>query len=590
MSRFHLNRWIWAGCWLLSGILYADEPSLKGTTFCNPVNVEYNFQQKAGHADSREAADPEVFVFKGTYYLFASKSWGYWWSTDMGEWHFVKPKGLDVASYAPAVFNIGDTVYYTPFGGDIYKTSDLKGGVWTKAASAPVRWNDPSVLVDDDGKVYAYYGCSPQGSITGLQIDPANDFQAVGRPVVCLTFNGKDHGFEDRGENNEMPPSTLRMNMTWLEGSWITKHAGKYYLQYSVPGTQERSYCNGCYVADKPLGPYTFCPNSPVTAKWTGFVTGLGHGSIFQDLLGNYWAVDTVTISKLARFERRVAIFPVEFDKEGLMHSESAFCDYPQYLPGKAPSTNSLVPDCMLLSWNKKAMASSCIEGHVPASAFNEDIKTWWSATTADPGEWLMVDLGSVCDVRAIQVNFAEQDAEAKGDERSESYSHKYKIEGAPEAEGPFHILVDKSTNDRDVPHDYDPLDHADKVRFVRITNEGPMPAGGKFAIRDLRIFGTASVPLPKVVQGLRVNRPASDPKTATIDWKADKNAEGYVIRFGIAPDKLYNEIQVWGGDVTEHVIHCLCAGVPTYFRIDAYNTAGVTPGTVVVNSDKTTQ
>ena len=36
----------------------------------------------------------------------------------------------------------------------------------------------------------------------------------------------------------------------------MTKLNGKYYLQYAAPGTEYKSYCDGVYVSDKPLGPF----------------------------------------------------------------------------------------------------------------------------------------------------------------------------------------------------------------------------------------------------------------------------------------------------------------------------------------------
>lgn len=56
----------------------------KQTTICNPVNLSYRFCLDT--PSRREAADPTMVVFKGEYYLFASKSGGYFHSTD-GEIH-----------------------------------------------------------------------------------------------------------------------------------------------------------------------------------------------------------------------------------------------------------------------------------------------------------------------------------------------------------------------------------------------------------------------------------------------------------------------------------------------------------------------
>lgn len=69
-------------------------------TFCNPLNLEYRFNLETG--TYREAADPMVVLYQGDYYLFASKSGGYWWSEDFADWHFVAPdKPLDIEKSCP---------------------------------------------------------------------------------------------------------------------------------------------------------------------------------------------------------------------------------------------------------------------------------------------------------------------------------------------------------------------------------------------------------------------------------------------------------------------------------------------------------
>lgn len=562
--------------------LNAAENPMVGSTFCNPLNLDYNFQNKV--PDWRQAADPDIFVFKGDYYLFASKSAGYWWSQDMDHWHFVKPEGLDLEKYAPAVFNIGDKVYYTASGcPDIYETEDPKQGKWKKVGSG-MNWGDPAVLVDDDKKVYAYFGSAAYGTVFVVQLDPENRFAVMGKPIPCLKVDAKNHGFENRGDNNERTQGGTGTNAPWIEGPWMNKIKGKYYLQYAVPATEERSYADGCYVSDSPTGPFEFCTQSPISFKPLGFVTGLGHGATFADLQGKFWHIDCVTISRLMMFERRLAVFPAAIDRDGMLHCDTCLADYPQYLPGKAPkgAKDNLVPNCMLLSYGKKTEATSSLPDHPPSDAVDENMATWWSAKTADPGESLTVDLGHNCDVSAIQANFAEQDAQSGSSDRSHTFSIRYKVEGASNAHGPFVMLFDKSQNDKDQPHDYVPLKSTRLVRFVRITNEGPMPAGGKFAIRDLRIFGNAHGELPSPVADFTVNRSKDDPRSAAISWKPVPNADGYIIRFGIAPDKLYNHYQIWGGDASSNEIHSLNVDVPAYFTIDVYNSSGLVRGTVI--------
>lgn len=102
----------------------------------------------------------------------------------------------------------------------------------------------------------------------------------------------------------------------------MNKYKGKYYLQYAVPGTEFKSYSNGVYVSEHPLGPFTLLRHNPFSYKPEGFVNGIGHGSTFQDIHGNYWNIGTSTISKRHMFERRVSLYPVFLIRtEMLMHT-----------------------------------------------------------------------------------------------------------------------------------------------------------------------------------------------------------------------------------------------------------------------------
>ncbi len=554
-------------------------PNPYKNTFCNPINVNYNFWESY-----REAADPGIIFFKNDYYLFASHSDGYWWSTDMANWKLVRPTGIKLTDYAPTVETIGDTLFFTAGGSNLFKTTDPKGGTWSTAATTVLATADPCMFRDNDGKFYCYSGCSANGTIDVIQADPSRNFSQTGSKDICIRSNRTDHGFEVPGDNNE--------NLTgdsWIEGSWMTKYKGIYYLQYAVPGTELRSYSDGCYTASSPRGPFTFCTNSPICMKPGGFVTGTGHSCTFLDAFGKYWHVTTVTIGAAYMFERRLAIFPAAFDSTNILHTDTYLGDYPQYLPGKAPidATSNLAPGA-LLSFKKNAVASSTLSGKPASNAFDEDIKSWWSAATSNSGEWLQVDLGEQRDIGAIQVNFAEQDITYTGG-RGTSFSHKYKIECADNSNGPWKMLVDKSANTQDIPHDYVILDSLVRTQFVKITNAGPMPGGGKFAVRDLRIFGYSDCNQPAVVSSFSIARSNSDKRMATLTWDKVSDAQGYIIRLGIAADKLYNNYQITNKDSTTCIIRSLNTNVTYYFAIDSYNECGVTRGTLVKREDNFT-
>jgi hypothetical protein len=544
-------------------------------TICNPININYRFS--GAPPTYREGADPCVVTFNNEYYLFVSHSGGYWWSDNFKDWNFVAPTGItELDNYAPSVWIIGNTMYFTAGSAGIYKTTDPKGGAWTYV-SRPISWNDPGVFVDDDGKVYCYNGASPNGSINVVQLDPNNNFNVIGTNNPCFFSDPADHGFEIPGDTNASSGDT------WIEGSWMTKYNGVYYLQYAVPGTQYRTYSDGAYESFSPLGPFVFCPNSPVTAKPLGFVTGTGHGCTFKDLNGMYWRADTVTISVNDIFERRLCVFPAGFDANGLLYSNTTLGDYPQYAPGQ--TVNSVAGNLAgwsLLSEGKTATASSqdTNGNFAPGNAFDENIRTWWCAATGNSGEWLSVDLGKNCTLNAIQPNFAEQDG-TYSSERATVFSYKYKIEYSTNGTT-WNMLVDKSANTNDYPHDYTDLGAAITARYVKITNLGTVPGYGKFAISDLRIFGSGGSALPGVTTSVTATR-INDPRSATISWNSVSGAQGYVIRYGTASNKLYNNYEVWSG--TSYPINSLNNGQDYYFTVDAFNDSGITHGTIVAYS-----
>ncbi len=88
-------------------------------TYCNPLNIDYaycaipDFVELGKH---RTSADPVIVLFKGTYFLFATNQYGYWWSNDLAEWHFSPRRFLkpyhDVYDElcAPAAVRVVDTL------------------------------------------------------------------------------------------------------------------------------------------------------------------------------------------------------------------------------------------------------------------------------------------------------------------------------------------------------------------------------------------------------------------------------------------------------------------------------------------------
>ena len=567
---------------LFSGSLVG---SAQQSTYCNPVNIDYgytpipNFSEWGRH---RATADPVIVNYKGDYYLFSTNQWGYWHSPDMLNWtfhsrKFLRPwnQGYDELC-APAVGIVGDTMivfgstYTSKF--TIWMSTDPKNNNWKPLVdSFEIGGWDPAFFTDDDGKVYMYNGSSNRYPIYGIELD-RKTFKPIGTRKEMYFLESWRYGWQRFGEhmdNTFLDP--------FMEGAYMTKHNGKYYLQYGAPGTEFSGYADGVVVSDSPLGNFT--PQSdPLSIKLGGYVRGAGHGATFQDNYKNYWHVSTTVVSVKNTFERRIGIWPAGFDKDDIMYCNTTFGDYPHYLPGKIPASQqsagtipSYFTGWMLLNYNKPVQVSSTLGGYVPNNAVDEVTKTYWSATSGNKGEWFQSDLGNVSTVRAIQINYADQDVDQdRLGKRTDQY-HQYKIYSSLDGIK-WTVLVDKSANLTDVPHDYVELTKPVQARFIKLENIH-MPTG-KFALSGFRVFGNGNGAKPDAVKNFIVLRTEKDKRSAFIKWRPVDNAFAYNIYYGIAPDKLYTSIMIHSNN--EYWMKAMDSEKTYYYCIEAINENGV--------------
>jgi xylan 1,4-beta-xylosidase len=550
------------GCFFLLSIAVNGQ-----RTFCNPLNISYRFQLTG--PSRRTAADPVIVLYKDNYYLFATASGGYWHSSDLLEWTFMTTKDLPFEKDAPAVTGINGSLYYLPMASHtIYKTDDPMSGKWEiYNDSFPMGVGDPDLFQDTDGKVYLYFGCTNNGWLQAVELDPKNKLNPIGQPVNCFKGDPAVHGWERPGDYNTSTENP------WTEAPWMTKYDGKYYYQYSAPGTQFKSYADGYYVADKPLGPFRYAAISPFSAKPEGFVDGAGHSATFQDKYGNYWHISTMTISVKDIFERRLGLFPVTFDGQGNMITHTEFGDYPMIMPDhKINNIGELYPGWMLLSYLKPAKASSSLDEHPAALAVDENIRGYWSAKTGDKGEWLHVDLGENSMVKAVQLNFAENNTRLHG--RDGILAQQYLLQYSKDKKV-WKTAADETANQQDLTHQYHAFKTAISARYWRVTNY--RVPDGTFAISGFRVFGTGVGEKPRGVEVFDVLRDAGDPRDVTLIWKKQANALGYNIRFGIDKDNLNRVYQVYGD--TTVTIRSLNKTDKYWFAIDAFGENGVTSG-----------
>jgi hypothetical protein len=562
---------------ILSSPFNTQAQSTHMSTYCNPINIDYTYMIYNSHNDIsyRSGADPAVVRFKNEYYMFVTRSMGYWHSTDLSNWTFITPeRWYFEGSNAPAAHNYKDSVLYVagnPSGSmSVLYTDNPKKGDWKAVPSILNDLQDPALFIDDDEQAYVFWGSSNKLPIRARKLDKELRFRPS-QIFELFNLDGKKHGWERFGENHS---DTVLGG--YIEGPWLTKHNNKYYLQYAAPGTQFNVYGDGVYIGSSPLGPYNYAANNPISYKPGGFANGAGHGSTVIGPEEQYWHFGTIALSVNFQYERRIGMFPTYFDRDGLMFCNTSFGDYPHFAPAISGKKGQFA-GWMLLSYRKPVKASSSLENHGPENVVDENIKTFWVAEKNDDQQWIEIDLVNRGKVYAIQVNYHDYKSNLYG--KVPGLYHRYLIEGSADGEK-WQTLVDRRNSFRDVPNDYVELGSPQTVRYIRYKNiHVPTPS---LSISGLRVFGLGSGKAPTVVKNLLVKR-YQDRRDALITWEQQKNCQGYNVLWGIAPDKLYSSWMVYDKNSLE--LKSLTVDQTYYFAVEAFNENGVSEKTRVVKA-----
>lgn len=553
---------------VLAGVTASHAQESRLSTYCNPLNLDYTYMVYNAHNDLsyRSGADPAVVEFRGEYYMFVTRSMGYWHSTDLLNWTFIEPeKWYFEGSNAPAAHNYKDSVLYVtgnPSGTmSILYTDNPKKGDWKAVPGIINDLQDPDLFIDDDGQAYMFWGSSNVYPLRVKRLDKNKRFRPEEETHELFKLNGEQHGWERFGENHT---GTIP---GYMEGAWITKHNGRYYMQYAAPGTEFNVYGDGVYTSNHPMGPYTYSPNNPVSYKPGGFINGAGHGSTVLGPQGQYWHFATMAVSVNVNWERRIAMFPTYFDAEGLMYMNTTYGDYPHYAPAEGEKKGQFT-GWMLLSYKKPVKVSSQLQDFAAAAITDEDVQTFWVAKNNDDAQYINMDLERPGMVHAIQLNFHDYQSGLYG--RAPGLHHRYVIEGSLDGLQWF-TLVDRKNSYKDVPNDYVEMATPRQARYIRYRNmHTPTPY---LAISGLRVFGNGSGKVPAKVKGFKVDR-ATDRRDAMLSWNKVPNAQGYNIRWGIAPDKLYSSWLVYEDNSLE--LRSLGIDQAYYFAIEAFNENGI--------------
>jgi hypothetical protein len=327
--------------------------------------------------------------------------------------------------------------------------------------------------------------------------------------------------------------------VAWVEGPWLQKRNGTYYLEYSASGTQWKTYADGYYMAKSPMGPFTYATNNPLLRKTEGLVTGTGHGSIVEGPGKQLWQFYTIVLSSPPG-GRRIGMDPVAVDKEGNMSVR--ITDTPQWAPGvvadpaKDGDSGSIpVTINKMRAMNALSQYSSQQPGHDAAYALDNSSGTWWEPSPTDTQPMLTVELSPATRFDRVQLftvdsarlmftggGFGGRGRGGRGAGRGETPgagpaatetasaaatnaapaapridSYQYKIEGSLDG-NTYTALLDQSTNTvvRNTLFDEFP---PTKCRFVRLTMVN-WPRTSPLGIIEFTVFGKPAESLPAAV------------------------------------------------------------------------------------------
>lgn len=249
----------------------AETAAVEGATYLNPIF---------------DSADPCVLYYDGTYYCYATSEFvGYhvYTSTDLVNW-------TDAGACAGMMWGL-DRWYWAPEviekDGKFYMIATVDEHIGIAVADSPLgpfvpeeNWLyeksiDGHIFIDDDGRAYLYYvSWQTEYAIYGCELD--EDLRSVKEGTTVQLLKAMD------------PWETVDGGC--VEGPYMLKHNGTYYLTYSGTVYTSDQYAVGYATSDSPLGTFRRYDGNPIL-NFNEAVHGPGHHSFTTDANGDLWIV-----------------------------------------------------------------------------------------------------------------------------------------------------------------------------------------------------------------------------------------------------------------------------------------------------------
>jgi len=237
---------------------------------------------------TQQTTDPAPFVHDGTLYLYTGhdedkadffwmQEWRVYSTTDMVNWTDLgSPLALEDFAWAKdrawaaqlcerngkfywyicATSNLTNTMAIGVAVGDS-PTGPFKDAIGKPLCEGSWDYIDPTVLIDDDGRAYLYWG-NPELYYIELNEDMISYKGEVKRFEQTEESFGGPSMHERRRmmkEKNLKPDQLPKYKDSYTEGPWISKRNGLYYMLYAAGGVPEHiAYSTG----KSPLGPWNY--------------------------------------------------------------------------------------------------------------------------------------------------------------------------------------------------------------------------------------------------------------------------------------------------------------------------------------------
>ena len=273
------------------------------------------------------AGDPFILLHDGLYYaygtthddgilVYVSEDLATWRLCDNGRDGFAlrrEDTGAQKWFWAPEVYPQGDgfTMYFTR---DLHIScarAPHPAGPFVEVGRCPLydmpneHWIDDTCFTDDDGQAYIYFSRRPKGApgseIWGAELEDDRASLREGSLFCCF--------------GTTEPWELLSGRIRTVEGPFMLKHEGRYYLTYTANHYESHDYAVGYAVSENPRGPFVKTPDNPILRRPAGFV-GSGHHAFFHDKEGGLRIVFHAHFSPEQMFPRRVLIGTAAF-REG---------------------------------------------------------------------------------------------------------------------------------------------------------------------------------------------------------------------------------------------------------------------------------